>query len=620
MARRIAFCFYITTITTVLLLAAGAAQASPCSPGQEDWTWGKGQTAIHRLPAVRGVVYDPLSNSFAFVTPCGSARDDANQNQDFLDRNRLALPTQKLVLLIMPYNALDLPISLIVKDGKGVETEEISFKVDGGAKTDTGGAGQQPSVAKKQRQPEPKEPKAQLPPQPSPPPAKDKKAATKPADAAAVNEKIDSKLSPEASPDTYGQEAITITQSYGWSPEYHQYLEKIVERGSRNAKAQRDAAKADLLVLDNDSNTVKQQVKNIGVIASKHLSDTKLVLARDVSIDTIVEVARQRTAILAAGGNDYQSPISSKNTLSGRLALLADLHDLQTRANEVAAILEKAESILDELEPSLDRLDQVSSPRAASLRARVDGLRAQIQPLRDDLDHLTTKLDGFLPTFDDEVQSLNSPASQLQRFNFPPLNNSESKAFTVQRGPAKKGDPENVPAKANTLVLKSAPALTIRLGTGVVADALRDPTFKAVGDPSGSGKVIAYDDRGNGQVLPALFVHHYWGRRSGLLRPTTFERWVPTLSLGIPLTKAQILQEFLVGFDLELIPGLELNFGSSWGKVNALANGFHVGMPLPSSLDVTTVQEKRFRGGYYGGIVLNADVFKSLFDAQQKQQ
>ena len=81
---------------------------------------------------------------------------------------------------------------------------------------------------------------------------------------------------------------------------------------------------------------------------------------------------------------------------------------------------------------------------------------------------------------------------------------------------------------------------------------------------------ILFNDEGNGKVLPGLFLHHYWGRKSPLLRKTAFETFMPTISLGIPLSEANVFTQFLLGLDWEITTGFEVNVGYHFGKVNAL--------------------------------------------------
>ena len=70
-------------------------------------------TAVGRLGPVRTVVYDPVSNSFAFIIPCSEALSQGGiskediRNRQYLDSHRLALTTQKIRLLILPYNPVD---------------------------------------------------------------------------------------------------------------------------------------------------------------------------------------------------------------------------------------------------------------------------------------------------------------------------------------------------------------------------------------------------------------------------------------------------------------------------------------------------------------------------------
>ncbi len=222
---------------------------------------------------------------------------------------------------------------------------------------------------------------------------------------------------------------------------------------------------------------------------------------------------------------------------------------------------------------------------------------------------------------DDFKRMMNSPAFTLQRSIYPPLASGESITFTITRSAVvgSDGKAKLTPKQTAVLEVRSAPVYTVRFGTGIVVSGLRDPSFKVGDDPKDSSmKIILFDDQGQNQVLPGLFIHHYWGRRSPLLLPSVFERFMPTFSLGIPVAKTDLLQQVLFGLDWELVPGLELNVGAHWGKVNGLNNGYHVGgPPVPQDLDVTTIQEKRFRTAFYAGIVLNGDTFSNFLGQRQ---
>jgi hypothetical protein len=197
---------------------------------------------------------------------------------------------------------------------------------------------------------------------------------------------------------------------------------------------------------------------------------------------------------------------------------------------------------------------------------------------------------------------------------------------------------------ANSIELRSAPTDAVRFSTGVVRSGLRNPQFTTVDapdtsiDPSTGNPVIdpatnkspiaheiVFSDQGNGTTLPGVFIHHYWTRRCALLQPTPLERWVPTLSLGLPLAKSAPLEQVMLGLDWELIPGVELNTGLHYGKANQLDKDFKdskgnplaVGSIIPATLDITKLQSQHYTSALYFGISINTEAWTALLGNRQ---
>jgi|GEM_PF-3732779 len=565
---------------------------------QRAW-WGKSRalTAIGRLPAERIVVFDPVSNSFAFVLPCNTpgdctADDRTFSNLQYLDRHRLALPVQKIRLLIMPYNPYDGDLTLDVTAGKGVEFAELASAptaAPAAAAAATATPAKEPSTSPRSSS------------------TGGKKAAT----AALVPKHTTAPAAAPKDPNVEIAKAVDANVMV--------YESKIL--GVLGVRSR-------LGELHGKADCAHDHLDVIALEVSRAFAARSFSLARDRSLVSIIREACERSKIVA--DTAYKSCFDAKNTLGD------DVEKLKAISPDVSTGIEELSSLIEDRSSNLDKLVGVPAPSTYSPDDWKTWLRAQQKELADDRTEV-----GALQTEQKEVkqaidklltdsaaldQALSSPARQIQRFEYPPLDNGESKTFTIKRGKTVKADGTRtaVPSRINSLEIRSAPAYTVRFGTGVVVSALRNPTFK-VADESGvagsmqpaGGKTILFDDRGNAEVLPALFVHHYWGRRSGLLTPTWFERLAPTFSLGIPLAKSDILQQVLFGLDWELVPGVELNAGVHWAKVNTLANNFSPGSFLPMGLDLSSVEQTRFRSAFYAGIVINGETFKSLTGGQK---
>jgi hypothetical protein len=271
---------------------------------------------------------------------------------------------------------------------------------------------------------------------------------------------------------------------------------------------------------------------------------------------------------------------------------------------------------------------------AAEWKATKQAYKDTIKSLHDFQDKLTKQADQIRTDLsargkdrNDLLASLNSAASQMQRFDYPPLKDGESVTFVIKRGTVDDKTTRS-PGKANMIELRSAAADAMRFGLGLTVSGMRNPTFKvgpeedadANGSPfkDASGnpikkKQLLYDNRNNGEVLPAAFIHHNWLRRSPYVTPTLFERFAPTFSLGIPLAKStDTFDQIMLGLNWELVPGVDFNTGAHFASVTRLAKGHHVGEFNPVNVDTTNLTNKQFRPALYFGIVLNSDAFTTL--------
>jgi hypothetical protein len=549
-------------------------------------------TAISQLPSVRVIVYDPVSNSFAFVRPCKAVGGTGTcaKNMETLDRHRLALTVQKIRLLIMPYNPLDGDLTLDVTDGKGIEFAEIAST---GAVTTTttpaaatGAAGAKPAS-------ESPRPKTQKPPVTAQIRALDH-GPSDPRQAAV------------------GRVAANVT-------EYENTALPAVRRKLGEFHDKADCA--------------RDHLQDVALQVSIAFAECHFSLAQDRSLDAIISEANRRSDAIKNAA--YNSCFQSGNTLDD------DVQTLRGKSLEATAALDHLNTLLEARSSDLDYLTGQSAP------PKFPGdWRGWMIAQKKDLDEDRTEVDQLIKEHQDvdkqvaqlrtddasQRRALSSPARELQRRDYPPLENGGAKTFVIKRGKTVQIDGVKgkaaTPTPVATLVLNSAPTYTLRFGTGVVVSGLRNPTFKVV-DETGLNKTkaasdqtpdktIEYSDRGKSEVLPALFVHHYWLRRSGLLTPTWFERLVPTFSLGIPLAKTDTLEQVLLGFDWELVPGVEINAGAHWAKRNSLIKGVAVGHPIPGTLDLSNVQETRFGASFYAGIVLNGDSFATFTGGQKK--
>jgi hypothetical protein len=554
------------------------------------------RTAVEQLGPVRTVVFDPVSNSFAFVAPCpeGTLSAEEEKNRQYLDRHRLALTTQKIRLLILPYNPLD--GSLTLQDSRsqgGIEFSETPI-----ASLPKQQDMKQTAVSSPGNAPSPKRPPVNTPPPTAPPSSSNSKSSK--------NSKKSAPPSPQSQAQAQPVMDLKVT--------VEQWI-KTLEEVNGNMRS-----------LQFKSSCVHDHLQEIPIHISRKLAmenSSPFSLAKDVTFNAVILEAKRRTQLITA--DPYESCFASRQSLD------QDAEALEKSFLQVSQQVDKLGNTTDRISQIASKLVGTTPPSGISqadwakqvveyqqTATTFENHQKEIEAERKDLSLQIGNMRGDADNF---KKILNSAAFQLQRHIYNPLASGESLTIVITRSEVKAADGKAtvVSKQSNAVEIRSAPVYTIRFGTGIVVSGLRDPSFKTGTDPNDSSKkTILFDDQGQNQVLPALFVHHYWGRRSPLLKPTFFERFMPTFSLGIPLAKADLLQQVLFGLDWELVPGLELNLGAHWGKVNALNSPYHVGGPeIPSTLDVTTIQQKQFRTAFYAGIVLNSDSFTSFFGQQK---
>lgn len=626
MVRRVAFSLLVFASCVLQGQEPVAPEVATAVPETSDSLCGdqNGRTAIAQLPPVRIVVFDPLSNSFAFVAPCADLQrrstNDENRrraaiNADYLDRHRLALPTQKIRLLIMPYNPLDGDLALEVSSGQGIEFEPIPSQFTAPPRTT-------PAVAP-----------ATAPPVTAPPA---KPAADEPKVAEALEKDVakqeqnrvreqvqkNETPTPPPAPQPGDQEASDYTLKLLGR------VEELIDIYRRDVAIPADTIQHVIT----DTGCIGEHLADISVNISQAIArDTSFTLATDTTLSQVLAEAARRSRVIAEGQR-FVEPCIEKNSYG--VGVDEDLSVLRNALDKASAEVARAEAILRRLAESFALLATRTQPPLLTATVRVPDAqwRAQLvnyqrtvasleqyhQALVSRLTTARTEVGKVPAAYRELLRAMNTPAAHVQRFNFPPLPNGESVTFTIRRGSATGGA---IPARSNSLELRSAPAATIRFGAGLVASWLSNPTFKAGPErdevvdnkPTGNKlKTILFDDESDGQVLPGVFVHHYWNRRSPLLLPTNFERFTPTFSLGIPLAKSEVFEQILLGLDWELVPGVELNVGLHFGKVAALADDYRVNQEILSTIDITTITQKRFDRSVYAGIVLNTESFNTL--------
>jgi hypothetical protein len=601
-----------------------------CNPG--------GLTAISKLPGARVIVFDPMSRSFLFTT-CSNP----TPNEEVLDRRRLALSTQKLRLLVLPYNPADGDLQIETTPGTGTEFDSISS------------AGTTSPASP-----------AALPPA-TPPAARESgaKATSQPPPTSgavvARGQALESKLKqfqPEATgknkkqpkPIVDQQDFLRFQQIQATEPRTLTNLAAqlresgkptdpsdllgVITKLLESSDIQTGKARKALSEFSDGTECVDRHVddmpRNLGAALTKVSDWTP---ARDQRLCAVVAEAINRQKVIEFDSFQPCNGLGDQGTEQGSFE--SNVQSLKTKKNDVDDQLGTLDSLLAEISHNLGVMKAlpVDPKLTTEWKAQADAFSQQLDADQKYLSTLNTQLAATVKTFDGARQkrgqfkvSQGSQAAQLHRENYPPLANGSSVTFKVSR--ITDGSKSSQPIAQ--LEVRSAPVYNLRFGTGLVVSQLKDPTFKlgpvaatASNGTSSTGRAdtsptqkILFDDEGGRRVLPMIMVHHYWGRRSPLLSPTLFEKLMPTFSLGIPVAKADPLTQVLFGLDWELTPGVELNAGVHYGQVNSLTGGFKVGDD-PMGADITSIQKKTFSSALYFGIVVNGDTFKTLMDSQK---
>lgn len=551
-------------------------------------------TAIGRVPAVRIVVYDPVSNSFSYVDPC-----PRNNDQILRDRYHLALTTQKIRLLLLPYNAADGNLLLEVKTGTGAEFDLLP-KAALPAQT--------PATAEKPRE------ATEAPPVAS---SGDKTQTKAKADAAGrVAETVAAADQGQLSR-TWSLNTQTLDNSTNPAGRLLLQLEALIASYREATQQARDQSHA----VADQAQCLDAFRTRMGSGVGQSFAQGDFTLAHDVSFDELERVARARAAALKT--HEDADPGCAKQ--KGQ-SFAATVEDARRQFTAARSSVETAGAILDRAAGTLASLEAqatIELPRYRGERFNKEAwekqqqnyenglkdLRAHHETLEKLRDDAGTLLDTVNTNFLTAMNAFNSAASQIQRFEFPPLHEDETISFIVRRTGVDAKE-TRVPGKANMIELRSTPADLFRFGVGAAKTNVKDPSFRVAASDDGK-KHIVYDDAGNGSTVVAAFVHHNWTRRSPFLTPTWFERFMPTLSMGVPLTDTKALfDQLLVGFNWELTPGFDFVLGQHFKKVNTLIKGYEIGQV--TTLDTTDIQQKKFRNSWFFGVAMNTDLFTTL--------
>jgi hypothetical protein len=611
---------------------ARSVQAEPVTP--EDAVTpaelcGSGLTAIQRLPKVRVVIFDPISNSFGFMacSPDQKKGDGTTaSNLDRLDNQRLALTTQKIRLLILPYNPTDGDLILEKADGEGVEFQDI--------------VGGLPPATKKPTEETTKTTEEET-----------TKKEDKPDKPELANPQLDSRVNrSKRGMDGLSERALEEAESNAepysnlaaldlrWE-DYSQAADKVIEELQRLHTQERCIA-----------GTLQEEPLRFTRALTKDSAEDKTPFSLDHDV-TLEEFRKEAYRRLTLVGESFYRPCQGSEDAGFRGDILAFEHFAGQQAVAIQTLKRQTQKISESVRKLPGWMPSEVSPKAwmdylGSMRDFVDQMDEFNASLASDLQKILQSAAQFRTDQARFETALNSPAMHVQRFNYNPLGDGKSITLAVHRGPKQPDDAPNVPTRRNQIELKSAPVYALRFGVGLVASQLKDPVFQGLplegttssggsggnsggsggtgGDGSGSGNgnsgggqapknTLVFKEEGNGRILPGMFLHHYWWRRSPLLDPTPFERWMPTFSLGIPVSEAGLFTQFFLGLDWELIPGFEVNAGYHFGKVNSLAEGHHVGEVLPTGVPVSSFEKKRFDSALYFGIVVNRDAFDQIF-------
>ncbi len=604
-----------------------------------------------RLPATRIVVYDPMSNSFAFVSPCAEELGgQASATMDRLDVQRLVLPTQKIRLLIMPHDPLFEELQLEVTPGSGIEFEPSPFSIRAGEQLvplttgrttppgenddeedeeddgeeedeeeseDTGAAGAGTGGTTATNTAAGSVPQPQVP-----------AAGTRSTESQSALGELSTK----------GLEGLSADQREAIQDELPRlnigWARYVSDQALLSVRRLLDEAFIRHQQNITHKNCISDGVSALPMRASEALNAQakQLPVTRDLRPQEVALEACRRTRAIKRikyestcfdGGGTFQMDVDSlRRLLSEERKVINQLPGLIEIARQSIVVLESKITALP------DKQGAPFRPELANFKATLQSLEAAKTAALKEYEELADTPEELIENHTTIVSSLYSPAVHLQRFNFNPLGNGEALTFRIWRGEPQTGDDarDAIPARKNSLTLKSAPALVIRFGAGLVASRLEAPEFETIPIPAKSDsdpndgvddstpamKRITFRDENDQRVFPGVFIHHYWGRRSPLLAPTAYERFVPTFSLGVPLTDAAMFEHLLLGLDWELVPGFELNLGAHLGKRKELASGYKVGQEIPDTLDLTELIQTDSDWAVYFGIVLNASSFDTL--------
>lgn len=656
--------------------------------------------AIQHLPAVRVVAYDPVTNSFGFIRCIrrepvpGKEASDLTFNEDYLDRQRLALDTQKIRLLVLPYNTKGIQLTMAKSNGNGVEFQAIFNPPAAPAKAAT----DQPVQAA--GTPPAKTADAKIPSGGSNG-SKSTDTTASTTTTAKAKKKLKATTGTTKTNADVAQEVKTSQAARDLRNALQDSMDRLVNTRVFDLKAAiaDDASKrinvqtpaetlispskdpleilAGVAVLideyreragaiegsigpigtgahclnDSLSITVSNVTKTLQISddvtkggdesTSGVLTGAKpFSLAYDRTLDDVLNESKRRLEQIRK--QVMKAPACVQGPDSGGIDYDSQVHQLDLQLDARHAALITVGIPLDDASDALSRLPN-TPPKDSTTTAddwkksvaaytdTVNSLKTYQKNVQKQIDDTRTTVDALIGSHAALVEALLGPGASIQRFNYPPLKDNESISFAFQRAvidPKATAQPVN---DANSIELRSAPTDAVRFSTGVVRSGLRNPSFTTVDVPDGTvdstGKAnvaheIVFSDQGNGTTLPGVFIHHYWTRRCALLQPTALERWVPTLSLGLPLAKSAPLEQVLLGLDWELIPGVELNTGMHYGKANQLDKDFGgkpltVGSTVPATLDITKIQSQHYTSAFYLGISINTEAWAALVGNRQ---
>ena len=147
------------------------------------------------------------------------------------------------------------------------------------------------------------------------------------------------------------------------------------------------------------------------------------------------------------------------------------------------------------------------------------------------------------------------------------------------------------------------------LAFGVVGSTLHNPSFSRVQTTLASGGTPAQfttvKDNGDPYVAPALFFSAYIFKIDAE-SPWTKLDLRPQPSIGFSLSSPT--DNFFFGGSSEILRNVQIVYGYHLGRVTELAPSF-VNDPTSSAAPAT---QKRFHGGFFGGMTFNIDFIKGL--------